>query len=383
MLFSPQRILHLVLSLAVGGTEKLVYDLVHHVDQHLFVPVVGCLDELGFFGEALQSEGYQVYTLNRKPGLDWSIIDRLCQVIQTEKVAVIHAHQYTPYFYGLLASLSMKLRFLPLAPKVVFTEHGRLYPERKKWKRMLVNPILSLFTDEIVTISESTKASLITYENFPPRRIKVVYNGIDFAHFSQTCDVSAKKEALGLPLSAKVIGIVARLDPIKNHAMLLRAFSQVVQTIPETYLVIVGDGPNKHSLKTLARSLEISDHTIFLGARQDVAELLHVFDIFALSSFTEGTSVTLLEAMSAGVPVVATSVGGNPEVVEDQKTGYLTPNDNDQVMAAMLLKLIQDETIRQRMGQASQQRVYTLFSLDKMVNAYTNLYLKVLGRVPV
>ncbi|RQW01380.1 glycosyltransferase [candidate division KSB1 bacterium] len=379
----PLRVMQLVLSLAIGGTEKLVYDIVHRVDKRNFSPIVCCLDTYGDFGEELQREGYRVYVLNRQAGINWSLIGRLKTIIEKEKIDVIHAHQYTPYFYGLMVSLFFKITLSTKRPKLIFTEHGRFYPERRKIKRMLANPILSVFTDEIVTISESTKASLITYENFPASRIKVVYNGIDFTHFSRTCDVSAKKEALGLPSKARVIGIVARLDPIKNHAMLLRAFTQVVQTIPETYLVIVGDGPEEQSLKTLASALGISDHTIFLGARQDVAELLHVFDIFALSSFTEGTSVTLLEAMGAGIPIVATNVGGNPEVVEDQKTGYLVPNDNDQVMAAMLLKLLQDETARQKMGQAGQQRAHTWFSLDKMVNTYTNLYLKVLRRLPV
>lgn len=374
------RVMQLVLSLAIGGTERLVYDLVRQLDKGFVSPIVCCLDESGLFGEELRLNGYQVDTLNRKPGIDWRLIQQLNTIIRQEEIDVIHAHQYTPYFYGLMASLSRKLSFSVKAPKLVFTEHGRFYPDRKKFKRMLANPVLSLFTDEIVTISESTKSSLIKYENFPARRIKVVYNGIELSRFSPKIDPVARKQALGLSPDASVIGIVARLDPIKNHVMLLRAFKRVLNQIPDTYLLIVGDGPEERKLKTLADSTDVVDKTIFLGARSDVAELLHIFDVFALSSFSEGTSVTLLEAMGAGLPIVATRVGGNPEVIKDQESGYLVENDNDQEMAAMLIKLLQDPQMRQKMGQVGQKRAQTMFSLDKMVNAYTSLYLKVSGK---
>lgn len=377
------KVMQIALSLMIGGTEKLVYDIVHHIDKDLVSPVVCCLDSLGHFGENLQKEGFSVHVLQRQPGLDWRLIKRLARVIQKEQIDVIHAHQYTPYFYGLLASLFTKITRITKRPRLIFTEHGRFYPEQRKIKRILVNPMLSIFTDEIVTISESTKQSLITYENFPARRIQVIYNGVDFSRFVQPIDTIAKKYALGLSPDSKVIGIVARLDPIKNHPMLLRAFRTVVDSLPETSLLIVGDGPELSSLQLLAKSLGIDDKTIFLGARSDIPELLQVFDIFALSSFSEGTSVTLLEAMGAGLPIVATKVGGNPEVVQDRETGYLVQSDKDQEMAERLIELVRDTKTRQKMGQAGQKRAYKMFALDKMINTYTQLYLKVVNMLPV
>lgn len=373
----PLRVMQLVLSLVIGGTEKLVYDIVQRVDKSAVSPVICCLDSLGHFGEELQKKGYRIYVLNRNPGIDWNLIGRLKAIIRKENIDVIHAHQYTPYFYGVMTLLYNRFDISFKTPKLVFTEHGRFYPDRKKIKRMLANPVLSLFTDEIVTISESTKSSLVKYENFPASRIKVVYNGIELNQFSQKINPFTKKQSLGLSPDTNIIGIVARLDPIKNHAMLLQAFKQVLEQIPKTYLLIVGDGPEEPRLKTLAGSIGVVDKTVFLGARRDVSELLHIFDVFALSSFSEGTSVTLLEAMGASIPIVATRVGGNPEVVSDKESGYLVSNDNDQEMAKMLIKLLQDKDLRQKMGQVGQQRAYTMFSLDKMVNAYTNLYFKV------
>jgi glycosyltransferase involved in cell wall biosynthesis len=376
---TPLKVMQVVLSLVIGGTEKLVYDLVRRVDKYVVFPYVCCLDKLGELGEELQREGYPVYSLNRKPGIDWGLIPRLHSIVREERIDIIHAQQYTPYFYGLMASLSSKLNIFAKSPKLIFTEHGIPYPYRKKLKRLIFNPVLCRFADEIITISDHTKSNLVKYENFPARRMKVVYNGVDLRQFSQNIDPAAKKQSLGLPPDSKVIGIVARLDPVKNHVMLFRAFRRILNDIPETYLLLVGDGPEEHRLKSLTESLDIRNTTLFLGTRRDIPELLHVFDVFVLPSFSEGMSVTLIEAMGSGVPVVATRVGGTPELVKDQETGYLVESDNDQEMATMLLNLLQNEERRQRMGQAGQQRAYDMFSLDKMVDIYTKLYLKVSG----
>ena len=375
----PIKVMQLVLSLIIGGTEKLVYEIAQRVNRDEVSPVVCCLDELGVFGEKLREAGVPVYVLNRSPGLDWSLLPKLRDIIIKERIDVIHAHQYTPYFYGLMASLHSKATLAPFRPEVVFTEHGRFYPDVRKFKRIVSNPILSLFTKEIVTISASTKQSLITYENFPARRIRVVYNGIDLGRFSQTTDRLAKRRELGLAADDPVFGIVARLDPIKNHAMLLRACQQVVKVMPNARLLIIGDGPERARLEELTQTLGLAAHVTFLGARQDISELLQTFDVFALSSFSEGTSVTLLEAMGVGVPIVATNVGGNPEVVSDGETGWLVESGNANDMAAKLLQLLQDDALRARMGNAGKQRVHALFSIEKMVQAYVNLYLSAAG----
>ncbi|GAK51424.1 glycosyl transferase, group 1 [Candidatus Moduliflexus flocculans] len=371
--------MQLALSLVIGGTEKLVYEIVQRVNREQVSPVVCCLDEIGVFGQKLREAGVPVYVLHRAPGLDWSLLSKLREIIVKEQIDVIHAHQYTPYFYGLMASLYAKITLAPFRPEIIFTEHGRFYPDVRKFKRVVSNPILSLFTKEIVTISASTKQSLIDYENFPARRIRVIYNGIDLERFSKTADRLAKRRELGLNADDKVFGIVARLDPIKNHAMLLRACQQLVKTVPNAYLLIVGDGPERAKLKELTASLGIVAHVRFLGARQDISELLQTFDVFALSSFSEGTSVTLLEAMGVGVPIVATNVGGNPEVISDGETGFLVESDNADDMANKLLQLLQNDTLRQRMGNAGKERVHALFSIEKMVRAYVDLYLSAAG----
>lgn len=379
---APLKVMQLVLSLVIGGTEKLVYDLVRNVDRRLVTPVICCLDEFGELGEDLRQAGYPMYTLGRKPGLDWHLIPQLHAILHQEQIDIIHAQQYTPYFYGLMASLYGKFAFAPPFPKIVFTEHGIPYPYHKKVKRLLLNPLLLRFADEIITIAEYTKSLLVEYEHYPPRRTKVLYNGIDLDQFSREFDSAALKRSLGLAPKSKVIGIVARLDPVKNHAMLLRAFQRVLAHYPETYLLIVGHGSEESCLKSLSQSLGIHEKTLFPGARRDVAELLHVFDIFTLPSFSEGMSVTLIEAMGAGIPIVATAVGGNPEVVQDQETGYLVESDNDEELAEKLMMLLHDEEKRLKMGAAGQKRAYEMFSLQNMIKAYTRVYFTVSGLDP-
>lgn len=372
----PVRVLQVVLSLTIGGTEKTVYDIVRQMDRKRVCPVVCCLDELGEFGENLRREGVRVYVLGRKPGIDWQVVRSLIEIIRNEKIKIVNAQQYTPYFYALLASLGNRLAASTKFPRIVFTEHGIAYPYKRKWKRFLLNPLLFSFADEITTIAEYTKNLLAHYENFPAFRMKVIYNGVSIEQFSCNIDVLSKRQSLGIPADSKVIGIVARLDPVKNHPMLLRAFRRVVAVLPDTYLVIVGDGPENISLQTLAGSLGISDRTLFLGARRDIAELLHTFNVFALPSFSEGMSVTLIEAMCAGVPVVATHVGGNSEVVNDRETGYLVENDNEQDLAQRLMECLRDDELRLRMGKAAHLRACEMFSLGKMIDSYKELYLK-------
>lgn len=373
----PIKVMQLALSLTIGGTEKLVYDIVRRVDKQTVAPIICCLDEFGHFGERLQAEGFQVYTLSRTPGIDWQMIPKLAHIIEQEQVDVIHAQQYSPFFYAVLSVLYYRIALRKPAPKLLYTEHGIFYPYRRKFKHVLLNPILCQFADEIVAISKSLKANMVKYENFPERRIEVVYNGIEldrFAHVS--VDSAAKRASLGLPPQAQVIGIVARLNQVKNHPMLLRAFKRIMAQQPDAYLLIIGDGPEEAKLKALAESLQVTDRAWFLGPRSDVAELLQILDVYALSSFSEGTSVSILEAMASGLPVVTTRVGGNPEVVREPETAFLVESDNDEQMAAKLLELLRDPALRGKMGQAGKARAYAEFAQEKMVSAYTAMYQK-------
>jgi len=364
---NPVRVLFVVFSLGVGGAEKLVYDMIDALYPAEISPVVCCLDMIGPLGEKLIARGIPVYHLHRKTGIDWRLIQRLHHIIVDESIDVVHAHQYTPYFYAVISS------FFARKVKLVFTEHGRLYPDRRRMKRYLFNPLLAGVTDHIVSISENTKKAMARYDHFPADRIEVISNGVHFENSVADIDPSMKRRSLGLDDTSFILGTAARLDGIKNIPMLIHVFKRVLSRIPETYLLIAGKGPKEKSLKELSEDLGIGDRVIFLGLRYDLHEIYPLFNVFVLTSFTEGISITLLESMSAGIPSVVTDVGGNSEVVVAE-TGYLVPLGEEELMADRILALLQSPEKRNNMGIQARKRVQNHFSFQRMLASYLHLY---------
>ena len=362
------RILHVVLSMVVGGAERLVYDMVRYPAFAEQRPVVCCLDAVGELGEKLLQEGYQVYCKGRRPGLDLEMITWLRDIIRQEKADVVHAHQYSPLFYAAPAA------FLAGRVKLVYTEHGRFYPDRKSWKRSLINPLLALGVDHLVSISNCTARAMATNDKFPRNRIKVIHNGVDVSRMNPTIDLAAKRRELGLGETCRIIGTAARLNEIKNMPMMLRVLQLVLKEVPDCCLLIAGQGEQLGALQTLASELGIADKVRFVGLRFDLPEIYRLFDVFLLTSFSEGISVTLLEAMASGVSAVVTDVGGNGEVVVEGETGYLAPVDDDSAMARRVVALLSDSALARQCGVKARERVEQTFSFVGMVEAYCRLY---------
>ena len=364
------KILHVVISMVVGGAERLVYDMVRYPAFADNPPVICCMDSLGDLGEKLREEGYRVYCKGRKPGLDFSMILWLRDIIRKENADVVHAHQYSPLFYAVPAA------FLAGRKRVVYTEHGRFYPDIKSWKRQMFNPLLALGVDHLVSISDATAKAMASNDNLPARRIKIIHNGIDASQMNTTFDRAAKRRELGLSESCRILGTAARLNSIKNIQMMIRGLRRILETVPDTCLVIAGEGDEEVVLKALAHDLGIADHVIFIGLRFDLPEIYPLFDAFLLTSFSEGISITLLEAMACGVPAVVTDVGGNREVVVEGETGWLVPVDDDRRLAERVCGILQDAELAARMGRVARQRVEEAFSVQVMMTAYRQLYNK-------
>lgn len=362
------HIMHVVLSMHVGGAERLVYDMVKYPAFTERPPIVCCLDAVGDLGEKLRQEGYRIYCKGRRPGLDLEMVRWLRQIIIREQVDVVHAHQYSPLFYAVPAAL------LAGRKKVIYTEHGRFHPEYKSWKRTLFNPLLAMGVDHLVSISEATARAMAAYDNFPLHRITIIHNGIDHATMQPKIDLQAKRKELGLSPTCRIIGTAARLNSIKNIAMMLRGLRLVLERVPNTYLVIAGQGEQEQNLKNLACKLEIADHVKFIGLRFDLPEIYQLFDVFLLTSFSEGISVTLLESMSWGIPAVVTEVGGNREVLVEGETGFLVAVDDDQLFVQRVCELLQNSTLAANQGEAAQRRLDKEFSLQGMMEKYLHLY---------
>ncbi|WP_309043342.1 glycosyltransferase [Marinobacter sediminicola] len=363
----PLRVLHITFNMGIGGTEQVIRQLVQGMANESVESEILCIDgHIGPIGEALQQSGVLVHKLARKQGFDWALIKAIRKRLREGRFDVVHCHQYTPWMYGWLAAL-------PTRAKVVFTEHGRFYPDRYRYKAMLINPIMALFTPSIVAISEATKDALVKYEFIPRHKIQVIYNGI--APLVRDKEEAQKvRDSLGIPKDAFVVGTVSRLDPVKNQAMMLRAFKQFSEKEPGSYLLMVGDGPDKAKLVSLAEEYGISERVIFTGFINNPVHYLAAMDVFLLSSHTEGTSMTLLEAMSLEMPAVATRVGGNPEIIEDNVTGILVEPDMAYPFAECIEQLLQKSILRQSMGQAARLSFDKRFSANAMVYQYSKIY---------
>jgi len=363
------RVCHVVHSLKVGGAEVLVANLTRSLRGSDVEVVVACLDEIGVLGEQLRSEGTPIRCAGRRPGIDLGLFARMRGVLRDLEADVVHAHQYTPWFYGGTAAATLGL---PL----VFTEHGRHQPDRPKRRRLLFNRWLLPRTAAVTAVSGSIRDALIANEGFPASRVEVVYNGVD--HHRLVRDDAARRDKraeLGLDGETLAVGTAGRLVEVKNHPLLLRALARWRDAgAPRFRAFLAGSGPRDADLRRLAEDLGLAGCVEFLGERDDVPELLSAWDVFVLSSFSEGTSVTLLEAMSTSLPVVATAVGGNPELIEDGRHGRLVPSDDDVALADALAALAADPGARASMGQAARAEVEGRFSFAGMRERFCELY---------
>lgn len=333
------------------------------------------LDGVGPLGEQLRGEGFEVVELGRRPGVDRAALRRVRAEVGRLGATVVHAHQYTPFFYAAAARGLKRNRW-----KVLFTEHGRHVPDVVSRKRALANRWLLGPGDRVTAVSEYVRQALIKNERLPARRVETVFNGIDPGHLSPRADPErqaqrdAARRALNLNTDGPAVIQSARLHPVKDHATALRAWKRVAESRPDARLVLLGDGPLRAELETQARTLGLADHVTFAGQVPDARALLSAGDIALLSSISEGLSVSLLEAMAAGLPVVATDVGGNPELVVNGETGLLTPKGDDAALSDALLSLLGNADRRATMGDAGRKRVVERFSAERMHAAYASHY---------
>jgi glycosyltransferase involved in cell wall biosynthesis len=361
-----KKILHVTFDMRIGGTEQVIKNLIDGVDTNEFENSIFCIESpVGPFGKMLMDKGIVIHSEVRQPGFDFKLVKSIRKYINHHKIDILHCHQYTPWVYGTIAAMFTKA-------KIVFTEHGRFYPDSSTWKRKLANPILNLFTDNVVAISEATKQALVEFENIPRRSVDVIYNGIAELKVDNE---KVKQLKSSLKLDDKIIlGTVARFDPIKNHKMMLRAFANICIEHTNAVLIIVGDGDERMNLESLVDELKIKGKVIFTGYNPNPQHYLAMMDIYLLSSFSEGTSMTLLEAMSLGKPCIVTDAGGNAEIIKHKDNGLVTGNDNLEQFIDCCNLLIADSVKQKLYGQEGRNIFEEHFSLNKMCNRYRELY---------
>jgi glycosyltransferase involved in cell wall biosynthesis len=332
--------MQVVLSLRVGGLERVVLDLVQNASSE-FRSIVCCLEEPGTWA----SEAPHVVALGKQPGVDWRLFRKIMRLARTEKVDVIHTHNSTAHLYGAIGG---KLA----GAKVLHTEHGKNVGEETRYHRL--NRVAAHFTDFTVAVSEKNAEIAVAHEGVKPSRLQVITNGISLDRFT-TPRHSPRR----------CVGTVGRLVREKNYPLLLRA----VTGIADAELIFVGDGPLRGELERAS-----GVRTQFLGQRADVAKLLAGFDVFVLSSSTEGMSIALLEAMAAGCPIVVTAVGGNTELIQDEVTGLVVPPDDETALRVAVERLLTNRELADRLGAAAREAARQRYSVGAMTQRYEELW---------
>lgn len=366
------RLVHIIYAKVQGGLEHGVTNLVNNMNRTPFENNICCISEGKEFGAGLHNS-VNVVRMHKRPGNDLSFYLRLTRLLRELKPTVVHTRNWA----GIDGVICAKIARVPI---IIHGEHGFETKDltRQDSKRKLIRRFMLLtMVNGTITVSQNLKDRLISELGILPKKITYIPNGVDTYKFCVK-----KKEIIRQRFRFNqnnfIIGIVARLDPIKNHKNLICVFNELCNIYPDLKLLIVGDGALGDELKEQVNKLNISEKVFFMGNRNDVSEIYNLFDVFILPSLNEGMSNTILEAMASGLPVIASNVGGNPELVIDGKTGFLFPAKDQGYLYKSIETYILHPEIKMQHGYFGRQRVLKEFTLDQMVKSYENLYLNLI-----
>lgn len=367
------NVLYVIGTLQLGGAENQVVTMAPALCNDRYTIHVCCLGHEGVQADALRGRGIQVVALNMRLRY-WPIaVYRLFRLIKQLNAQIVHTHLYDAGIWGRLVG---KLAGVPV---IVTTEHGMTL--WKKRRHLLLEHFFNRFTDKMIAVSEDIRQRRIHDEGVSPEKIITIPNAVDIKRFSRIDSREQVRKELGIDTSCLVIGTVARLVVAKRLDYLLEAASVVCDAVPQARFLIIGDGPLRDDLERKALQLDLPPQYVrFLGSRQDIPELLSALDIFALSSEREGLPVSLLEAMAASRPVVATQVGGIPQVIQDGYNGVLIPPHDPAALAKAIRKLIEDNTQRKSLEKQGYRTVETRFSVEVVSRQIIALYSSLLEK---
>jgi len=380
------RILKLITIFAFGGTERQVVNLATKLDRSRFRLEMACLKKRGHFLNEIEQHHIPIreFPITRlyNPGTFAQQV-RLAAHIKRQKIQIVHSYNFYANVFALPAA---RLAGVPVTIASIRDRGVYLTPAKTRMQKYLCN-----YSDCVLVNAESIKEWLIE-EGYQPDKITVIRNGIDLSRYgNKPKDVSLHRE-FGLPETSPLIMMASRLNPQKGVEDLLRAAAIVTNRCPEARFLIVGekqqdgnivlaaDKEFAHKMEQLVVDLGLSRHVIFTGYRSNVPEILAQATVSVLPSHSEGLSNSLLEAMASGIPVVATRVGGNPELVKDGETGLLVPPHDPDALAQAICTLLQNRDLAKTFGMRARRRAELDFSLERMVGDTQELYLKLLER---
>lgn len=376
----PPLVAHIIDRLVVGGMENGLVNLINNTAPDRYRHAVVCLRYADQFRSRIRDENIRIYSLEKKAGKDVAVYARLWRCLKQLRPTIVHTRNLpTVDTAPVAAAAGIRWR--------VHGEHGRdvIEAEGDNLKYNALRRVMSPMIQSYIAVSRDLAGWLHHSVGVDRRKIRQIYNGVDNEKF---CPPSHGR--LPLPCGdfsspdTVVIGTVGRLEPIKDQMTFVRAFIELCRIAPDQApslrFVMIGEGSLLDGARQLLREAGLEKQAWLPGRRDDIAELLRAIDVFVLPSINEGISNTIIEAMATGLPVVATDVGGNGEIVVDDVTGRLVPAQNPQAMAAALRDYILSPALRKEHGHSGRTRVAENFSLHKMVEGYLAVYDELLSR---
>jgi glycosyltransferase involved in cell wall biosynthesis len=360
------RVLHIVPDLGIGGLPRVVETLCLATNPDRFDVRVLCLEYRGAIGEALEERRIPVDLVPNAHHPDRLAPLKVARYLFRNRFEVVHTHNTQAFLEGLPGAFAARV------PTRIHTDHGRQYPDQRKL--LIAERVMARFATHIVAVSATTAADLQRHQRISERRIRVISNGVDGAAFARPVDVAAKRRALGLPPHAPVLGLAARLVQEKGIIYLLQAMPRLLESTPALQLLIAGEGDLCDTLTEAVSQLGIANHVHFLGMRRDTPELLKAFDIFMLPSISEGLPMALLEAMAAGLPIIASDVGGVSFAVRHGVNGLLVPPADPRAISNAAEALLANPSRMRDFGSMSRDLFERHFSARAMAGAYETLY---------
>ena len=345
----------------------MIVDMIRLLPKEKFAPEVAVFESGGKLESILMERGIPIHHLHKKAGVDSGLVMRLRRLVKDRRITVLHSHNFSAWLYSAFAARSVG------GICHVHTEHSGVEPSRRRY---FAERWLSRITNHVIAVSNHVYEVMIRDIGISTSRARLIHNGVNTDRFAPNTKVRAQaRGTLGFTEEDFVVGIVARLAPIKNHSLLLCAFASFGIDLPlRKKLLIVGDGAERSKLEDLSRQLGINGITHFAGDRRDTEVLLNTMDVYVLSSQSEGMNLTLLEAMSSGLPVVATAVGGNVEIVQHEISGFTVSLNDPEAMGQRLHQLAGDRQLRDRMGTAGREFALKRFNEKTMMDQYLTLY---------
>jgi glycosyltransferase involved in cell wall biosynthesis len=364
------RVIYMAHAFMVGGAEEMVLNLVKHLPER-FEPVIVCLNAAGPIGEEIRKTGVEFHVLGVTPGWrrPWDLLD-IQHKLTVLRADIVHTFLLTASLYGRFAAM------LARVPIIIGTEVN-IYEQKNPW-HIKAERWLMEHTDRVVVSAESVRDFYVDQVGADRERIDVVYNAVDWAQLRTNASRDEVRAGFGVPLDAPLAGIIARLTEQKAHTHLFQAMA-TTNGLEQLHLLVVGDGHLREPLEKQTVDLGINDRIHFLGARRDLGNILSAIDLFVMPSLWEGLPLSMVLAMGAGLPVVATRVAGIPEVVHDGETGVLIPPADSTALGAALVKLVRDSELRARIGSAARAFALPRFGVDGYVASITSLYDRLLA----